>query len=244
LKYAIISDLHANLEATLKCFQEIEKLNADKIICLGDLVDYCANPNEVIEIVKEKCNVTILGNHDEAQINFEVSDWFNDYAKKSSIHTRKVIGKDNLEYLKTLPILHSENDLLFVHSSPLNPFEYNYILSEISAMYNFNSFTEKICFIGHSHYPLIFELSNNFAVLVDNKYYNDINLDKNKRYIINVGSVGQPRDGNFKLSFGFFDTETYNYKNIRAVYDVNLTSKKILKEKLPKLLAERILQGL
>ncbi len=238
MKYAIISDVHANLEAVTACFKEINKFNVDRIICLGDLVDYCAEPNEVVDLIKKNCDIVILGNHDEAQFKFSMAEQFSDNARISSIHTRSVINPKFVEYFKTLPYTHSENGLLFVHASPLDPPAYNYLLDEETAEINFKSFNEKVCFIGHSHKPLIFESSaggiNQIAGGV---------LNKNSRYIINVGSVGQPRDENPLLSFGLFDSDDFTYRNVRVEYDVKTASQKIRKTGLPLALAERLIKG-
>ncbi len=239
MKYAIISDLHANLEAVEACFAEIENLKADRIICLGDLVDYCAQPIEVIQLVQNRCHVVVLGNHDEAQFNYPLSERFNERAKISSIHTRTVLEAAHIDYFRSLPMMHSENDMLFVHSSPVDPPAYKYMLDEEAAAANFPSFAEKICFIGHSHRPLIFESSAEVFRSVE-----EGRLDSAKRYIINVGSVGQPRDNNPKLSFGFFDTALWEYRNIRIEYDTKAASEKIAKEGLPEFLANRILEGI
>lgn len=239
MKYAVISDVHANLEAVTACLSEIEKLKADRIICLGDMVDYCAEPNKVVSIIRKKCDVVILGNHDEAQYNYRLSERFNERARISSVHTRSILDKDHLEYFKTLKLTHSENNLLFVHSSPCEPRNYSYVLDEEDAEEAFSQFDEQICFIGHSHKPVIFELKEN-RIKIDAEE----NLNPSNRYIINVGSVGQPRDGNPELSFGFFDDEKFLYKNIRVSYDTETASQKIKNEKLPDFLAERIISGI
>lgn len=238
MKYAIISDVHANLEAVTACFKEIERLKADRIICLGDLVDYCAQPNEVVDIIKNNCDVVVLGNHDEAQYKYEMIERYTEFARISSIHTRSVIEPRYIEYFKTLPYTHTENDLLFVHASPLNPHDFKYVLKEESAELNFEAFNEHICFIGHSHRPIIFKKTSSGVTVSDSGM-----LEKNSRYIINVGSVGQPRDGNPKLSFGFYDSDENIYTNIRIDYDTAASSKKIKAIGLPQHLYERILTG-
>lgn len=238
MKYAIISDVHANLEAVEASFREIEILKADRIICLGDLVDYCAQPNEVISIIKNNCDIVILGNHDEAQYKHSISDRFREFARISSVHTRGVLDPVHLKYIKSLSLTHSENDLFFVHASPFEPSSYKYVLDEDRAKQNFGSFNEKICFIGHSHRPVIFESTDSGVQIIP-----EGKLNTNNRYIINVGSVGQPRDNNNKLSFGFFDTDDFSYSNIRVNYDRVSASIKIYKEGLPVYLAHRILEG-
>jgi len=237
--YAIISDVHANLEAVTACFQEIDKIKPDKIICLGDLVDYCAEPNEVIEIIWSRCDIVLLGNHDEAQYDYSIPKWFREYAKTSSKLTRSLLSKDNLEFLKTLPRLHTENNILFVHASPKYLPRYKYVLDTDAAYDNFPSFSEHICFIGHSHRPIIFREGDGFAEIIGPEQ-----VTSEGKYIINVGSVGQPRDGNPKLAFGLFNSETYAYQQYRVDYDITTASEKISKLPLPSSLAERLFEGL
>ena len=239
MKYAIISDVHANLEALTVCLNEIDKIQPDRIICLGDLVDYCAQPNETVEIIKSRCDVVILGNHDEGQFNYELVKGYSENAYISSLHTRTVINPEYVEYFKTLPYSHTENNLLFVHASPCRPESYSYVLETESVRENFKYFAEQVCFIGHSHRPVIFEeRGRNIKEIYSQR------LNPNCRYIINVGSIGQPRDGNPKVSFGIFDTEKFEYQNIRLDYEIKPASDKILKEGLPKSLAMRLFEGI
>ena len=238
MKIAVISDIHANLEALEACLAKLDELKPDKLVCLGDMVDYCAQPNECIELIRNNSDIVILGNHDEAQFNHELIEGFSENAYLSSVHTRTVIKPEYVEYFKTLPYSYSIENLLFVHASPLTVPEYSYILTPETAKFNFKSFSENICFIGHSHRPVIFKEhgSNVFET-------ESVNKEEKFRYIINAGSIGQPRDGDPRLSFGFFDTENYNYINYRVNYPVENASKKIMLENLPVFLAERILKG-
>jgi len=238
VKYVIISDVHANLEALESCFKKIDELNPDKIICLGDLVDYCAHPNECVEIIKSRCDVVILGNHDEAQFNYSVAEGFSEHAKISSIKTRDVIEKKFVEYFKTLSLTYSENNILFIHGSPFFPNEYNYVLEKEDAEDSFRNFGEQICFIGHSHRPIIWESNEG---RINNVSKN--NLDENSSYIINVGSIGQPRDGDPMASFGFYDSDKMIYENVRVEYDVASAARKIIDAGLPEKLAERLFIG-
>lgn len=238
MKIAIISDIHANLEALEICFAKINELNPDKLICLGDLVDYCAQPNECIELIKNNCDVVLMGNHDEAQFNYDLAEGFTENAFISSVHTRSVIKREYVEYFRTLPYTYSIKNMLFVHASPSIPQAYKYILYPESAELAFKSFSEKVCFIGHSHRPVIFEELNLNVFKTES-----VTDRENTRYIINVGSVGQPRDGDPRLSFGFIDTDEFKYCNYRFQYPAETASKKILFEGLPPFLAERILKG-
>jgi len=234
MRIAIISDIHSNLEALTKALEIIDTKNIDEIVCLGDIVGYGANPNECVEIIKKRAKYVVMGNHDFAvAVDPTELVYFNSYARESDLWTRSVLTEENLEFLRSLPFTISIKNLLFVHSSPAQPREWEYIFTEAQAKVQFKYFTEKICFIGHSHLPGIFP---------ETGLYNG-KIDKNNRYIINVGSIGQPRDGDWRLSFGIFDTDTWTYENIRSEYEVDKASLKILQNGLPDFLARRIIIG-
>jgi putative phosphoesterase len=238
MRIAIISDIHANLEALTACLKRIDELNPDLIISLGDLVDYGAEPNECMELLYGKVSHWVLGNHDEAQFDFSVSDGFSANALISSVKTRSLLDKKFVEFFKTFSRQVSIENCLFVHSSVFEPEKYPYILNEGSARYNFKYLKHAICFIGHSHIPVIFEEG-----MHEVRRVSQVNPQKKNRYIINVGSIGQPRDGNSKSAFGFFDTETFEYRNIRVEYDITSASSKIIRLGLPEELGLRLFHG-
>ncbi len=234
MRIAIISDIHSNLEALTKAFEIIETKNVDEIVCLGDIVGYGANPNECVELIKKRVKYVIMGNHDYAvAVDSRELAYFSSHARESDLWTRDVLTRENLEFLKSLPFTIQLKNLLFVHSSPAQPREWEYIFTEPQAKVQFHYFNEKICFIGHSHIPGIFPESG---------FYNG-KLEKNIRYIINVGSIGQPRDGDWRLCFGIFDTTTWTYEQIRSEYDVEKTAEKIIRNGLPEFLARRLFVG-
>ncbi|CUT05583.1 metallophosphoesterase family protein, partial [Candidatus Kryptobacter tengchongensis] len=189
MRIAIISDIHSNLEALTKAFEIIDTKNVDEIVCLGDIVGYGANPNECVELIRKRVKYVVMGNHDYAvAVDPAELFYFSSYARESDLWTREVLTKENLDFLKSLPFTISLKNLLFVHSAPAQPREWEYIFTEAQAKVQFQYFKEKICFIGHSHFPGIFP---------ENGFYNG-KLDRNTRYIINVGSIGQPRDGDWR----------------------------------------------
>ncbi len=235
MRIAIISDIHSNLEALTKAFEIIETKNIDEIVCLGDIVGYGANPNECVELIRKRVKYVVMGNHDYAvAVDPTELFYFSSHARESDLWTREVLTRENLEFLKSLPLTISFKNLLFVHSSPAQPREWEYIFTEAQAKVQFQYFNEKICFIGHSHLPGVFPEKGS---------YNG-KIDKNMRYIINVGSVGQPRDGDWRLCFGIFDTNTWTYEQIRSEYEVEKASIKIIQNGLPEFLARRILVGI
>ncbi|MFI5251493.1 MAG: metallophosphoesterase family protein [Bacteroidota bacterium] len=232
MRIAILSDIHSNLEALQQALSIIVEKKVDEVVCLGDTVGYGANPNECVDLVRKTTPHILLGNHDEAIINPDIAQTFNPNARAAAEWTASQLTDENKRFIKSLPYDYAIEDLYFVHSSPFEPHEWHYILSASNANKNFEFFSERICFIGHSHEPMV--------------YCEDIwtkEVLPGKRYIINVGSVGQPRDKDPRLSFGLYDTETYRYENIRATYDVKTASEKIRKIGLPFVLAERILVG-
>jgi predicted phosphodiesterase len=232
MRYAFISDIHSNLEALTKALEIIDDRSADKIICLGDIVGYGANPNECIELVRLRCSTVIRGNHDEAILDVSIAERFTEDARSAILWTCRHIGEENISYLRTLPLSDKKEDILLVHSSPCHPQEWEYILDEDTAVHALHCYSETLCFIGHTHTPAIFSTGGRVKSLI-----------RGNRYLVNVGSIGQPRDHRTDLSFGFFDTETWEYENIRSSYDVAGTVQKIFNSDLPPRLGHRLLLG-
>jgi predicted phosphodiesterase len=232
MRIAIISDIHSNLEALIKALEIIDSKNIREIVCLGDIIGYGANPNECLSLIRKATKHVTLGNHDEAVFHSAMAYHFNRHARSAVLWTGKQLFKDDLDYLSNLPVKLELWDAFFTHASPLSPQDWNYILTPSDAEENMHYFSQSICFVGHSHIPAIF---------CDKKEVT--HLERGRKYIVNVGSVGQPRDHDRRLSFGIFDTESFTYENIRSEYDVQKASQKILQAGLPATLAERILVG-
>ncbi|MBI3193356.1 MAG: metallophosphoesterase family protein [Ignavibacteriae bacterium] len=232
MRVAIISDIHSNLEALNTAFSVIAVKNVDEIICLGDVVGYGPNPNECVEVVLKHTQHIILGNHDEAAVNLATAEYFNPYARIAAEWTNKELTQKNKELLRKLPYTIERHGLLFVHASPFQPELWYYIVSFSDAQKNFRYFTQPVCFVGHSHVPIIFS---------DDLWTPDV--QRGGKYIINVGSIGQPRDHDPRLSFGVFDTETWQYENVRLEYDMKETARKIRIAGLPTILADRLFDG-
>ncbi|MCX6132657.1 MAG: metallophosphoesterase family protein [Ignavibacteriales bacterium] len=233
MRIAIISDVHSNLEALTSAFGAMESRRVDEVVCLGDTVGYGANPNECLGLIRSRCSVILQGNHDAAAIDLSVANQFTLNAQLSAIWTLGALLEENKSFLKDLPQMKPQGDLLFSHASPFEPEEWHYVISEFDTREAFEAFAEKICFIGHSHIPVIFSGREKVPA-----------VERSGRFIVNVGSVGQPRDGNPHLSFGIFDTDAWSYENIRVGYDVEAAAQKIRKAGLPRSLAERLYQGL
>ncbi|MBN1482198.1 metallophosphoesterase family protein [candidate division KSB1 bacterium] len=241
MTYAIISDIHANLAALQHVLERIQDFNCDRLVCLGDIVGYGPFPNECCEIIQEKADICIIGNHDHAAIGRTSTEYFNKYAKSALGWTTKKLSAKNKRYLQERPAQVSENDLLFVHAAPIEPLNWNYILSLYDADDNFRSFNEKVCFIGHSHVPAIISYEDGeFPVYEQGP---QVKLYNGFRYIINVGSVGQPRDKNPDACFGIYDTASSVFQLERVSYNIQDTQNAMQKKGLPIFLIERLALG-
>ncbi|HEY6953239.1 MAG TPA: metallophosphoesterase family protein [Bacteroidota bacterium] len=233
MRFAIISDLHSNLEALQKALELIDQESVQEIVCLGDIVGYGADPNECVNLVRSRCRIVLRGNHDAAAVNPLNAESFTRNARIAAEWTRQQLSPENRRYLEGLPYTASRDGILFVHASPYQPESWFYVLSEEDLESAFQNFSEQLCFIGHSHFPGIFSEEGPAKT-----------VSRGLRYLINVGSIGQPRDGNAKLSFGIFDTERWEYRNIRSEYPIQIAAEKIIRAGLPRALADRLPLGM
>ena len=233
MQFAIISDIHSNLEALTRAFELIDQESIQEVVCLGDIVGYGANPNECVGLVRDRCTIVLRGNHDAAAVNPSNAESFTRNARIAAEWTGKELSDSNKKFLEGLPYTYRMDEILFVHSSPYQPESWYYVLTEEDLQSAFQSFEERICFIGHSHFPGIFSEEGPA-----------LSVSPAERYVVNVGSVGQPRDGNARLSFGIFDTERWNYRNIRSEYPFQIAAEKILRAGLPRALADRLTLGM
>ncbi len=241
MRYGVISDIHANLEALEAVFDELQKAKVDEIICLGDIVGYGPDPEKCVELVRKHCKFSLAGNHDHALLGLIDTRFFNQYAKKSVEWTKVQLSKTSTEYLHSLPLIEKIENFTIVHASPARPETWNYILSIDDAADNFTYIQGVCCFVGHSHVPIILERNNDNKVVI--KRENNLELDQDKQYIINIGSVGQPRDLDPRAAYAIFNSEVYRFDLQRVRYDMSKTQKKIIERGLPAYLAERLSSG-
>ena len=241
MRYIVFSDLHSNLEALNQFEKDIEKIAHDKLVCLGDIVGYGADPNPCVEWVVRNVDICIAGNHDWAAVNKTDTSYFNISAYASCLWTREKLSDKNKVYLCSLSLDHKEGGVYWVHASPNEPETWRYVTSKSDRERLFNSFDAPICFVGHTHKPLILEQTPDGEV---KDYISDVwNIKPENRYIINVGSLGQPRDRNPNPAFMLYDSEERTVKLHRFEYDLNSAQDKIRDNGLPSDLAERLGQG-
>ena len=240
MRYGIFSDVHSNLEAFETVLDSYQSEDIDEYICVGDIVGYGADPSPCIDIVKKLTPCNICGNHDRAVCGlFDVS-YFNAAAREAALWTRDVIPQEDLDYLKSLELTCKKKEFVVVHGSLQSPESFNYILSSYDAYKTIERMQVPVCFVGHSHVAGVFLFDGEKMGYSQKER---IAIEPGKKYVINVGSVGQPRDGDKRASYACYDVEKKVAEIKRVSYDIEKAKNKILKANLPPRLAYRLLEG-
>ncbi|MCC6696134.1 MAG: metallophosphoesterase family protein [Candidatus Hydrogenedentes bacterium] len=240
MRYAIISDIHANLEALEAVLRRIDDLHVDQLVCLGDVVGYNANPDECATVIREAGIPTICGNHDAVACGIEEPWGFNPVALHAALWTREHLSEINLAWLKQLPDSIKFEHFLAAHGSPTDRDCYLFTWEDVLPHLNFLEEQDyRLCFFGHTHSPGIFSTDGLYTVDSDSKFA----LGEGKTFFINPGSVGQPRDGDPRAAFGLYDSEKNEYEQIRAEYDIRKAADRVVESGLPPFLGERLFLG-
>ncbi len=243
MRVAVLSDIHSNLEALEAVLEHASGQSVDRIVCLGDLVGYGADPNLCCDQIRELTDVVVAGNHDHASVGLTDYSRFNRVAQTTIQWTSSMLLVNHRRYLERLPLSleHPELRATLVHSTPSRPEVWWYLFGATEAALEFDAFHTHVCFIGHTHVPCTFVKDPGGDVAL--KPLNRLRLQEGYRYLINVGSVGQPRDGNPDASYLVFDSESAMCDLHRVSYDLQTAKKKILQAGLPPVLAERLSYG-
>jgi predicted phosphodiesterase len=241
MRIALISDIHANLEALEAVLADIRQTGVDQIYCLGDVIGYGAEPKACLDLVLAHCSLIVRGNHEEALLRESYTRDMSSPAAKALAWTQRQLSPADLKLLDTWPLVKVGADARVVHASPAEPIKFKYAVSRLDCEFAFRAFTEKVCFFGHSHIPLAAE--EMVPGVMRWIKSNEFQLDPQSRYLVNVGSVGQPRDGNPKSRWVLVEDEPAQISIKSVAYDILKTQKKIIKAGLPKGLAERLALG-
>ena len=245
MRALVVSDLHSNIEALRKVMSRVRRKKFDRVICLGDFVGYGAQPNQVLDVMRtlHGPKLYIRGNHDRVAAGLEDGFGFNSAAKHAAIWTREHLSAPNRRFLRDLavgPIRTS--DVLICHGSPHD--EDEYVFHETHAAQIFAIHDAPFILYGHTHLPVVFSCDDRDRVRGQIIRENDtVRLRAGLRYLINPGSVGQPRDHNPDASFGIFDSDKMTVQFLRVPYDVAKSQAAILRAGLPRVLADRLAQG-
>ncbi len=234
MRVGIVSDIHGNWEALSAVSSALEKERVEEVWCLGDIVGYGPDPQECIKWVKQNCRLTVCGNHDKAVCREEEATFFNHIARKAIMWTCEQLSEEEIRFLDSLPYTISLGEILLVHSSPESPRSWGYILNEWDAERAFENCEERLIFVGHTHRPQAYEYRAGEALRSEFP----VTIKLNIRYLINPGSVGQPRDRDPRASFGILEDETFRL--LRVEYDIEKTQAKMYERGLPEHLAKRL----
>ncbi len=235
-RYAVLGDIHSNLEALEVVLRDAEEQDVNSYICVGDVVGYNGNPSECLDRIRDLGCVCVRGNHDHYCSNDESLDDFQPLAANVIDWTRNQLSGDQLQFLRDLKYVRTVKGFTIVHSTLDMPEKWGYVFDGLEAEANFNYQITSVCFHGHTHVPIAFEKRGK----VVKKKYTNLEISLGRKYFINVGSVGQPRDGDPRASYAVYDVDAKTVELRRIPYDVEKTQDRIRKVGLPERLAKRL----
>ncbi len=239
MRIALFGDIHANLEALESVLADAAAQGVTDYVCTGDVVGYNADPVACLEIVREMDCPTVKGNHDEDASGSHSLDSMNPIAAAALEWTRSQLSDEQRQWLRRLRMVRQVSDFTVVHSTLDQPSNWNYVTNRFDAMANFSYQFTQVCFNGHTHVPRVYVKTDKVQEIPADS----ILIENGAKYFINIGSVGQPRDGDWRAAYAIYDTEQKLVTIRRVEYDVATTQKKILDAGLPPMLAERIAEG-
>ena len=239
MKFAIIADIHGNLEAFRTVLADAEQQKPTHYVCLGDVVGYNANPKECLDIVRSMNIPCVKGNHDEYCSTENPLDGFNPAAAEAVNWTREQLTEEDRQWLRDLKYVRMVTSFSIVHATLDGPQRWGYVFDKLAAAASFTYQNTAVCFFGHTHVPVAFMRDS----VVRGGTYTIFKIDAGKKYFVNVGAVGQPRDNNPKAAYVVYDVDEGTIELRRLEYDIPKAQKKILEAGLPERLAERLAYG-
>ena len=239
MKFAIIADIHGNLDAFQVVLEDAKKQQVTNYACLGDVVGYNANPKECLDIVRTMNMPCVKGNHDEYCSSDEHLEGFNPAAAEAVNWTRTQLTEDDRQWLRDLKYSRMVTNFTIVHATLDGPQRWGYVFDKLAAAASFTYQNTSVCFFGHTHVPVAFVKDS----VVRGGTYSKFKTEPGKKYFVNVGAVGQPRDNNPKCAYVIYDTIDGTIEIRRLDYDIAAAQKKILAAGLPERLAERLAYG-
>ena len=241
MRYGIFSDVHSNLQALAAVMDAYSRENIDMYYCLGDVVGYGADPSSCIARIKELPLITLAGNHDWAVAGLIGHEDFNIEAQEAVLWTRERLGNEEIRYLEGLRLVFRDEGYTLAHGTLNDPAAFDYMFDEAAASDTFRVMETPLCFVGHTHDPGTFVKYADNRVIFERMA--DIKLQPEKRYIINAGSVGQPRDGDPRAVYCVYDSDQGLVQIKRVAYDTFAARASIINAGLPAYLGDRLLSG-
>lgn len=247
MKIAFLADLHANLEATEACLAKARALGAERFVLLGDYIGYNADPLAVLRLVMrlvEEGAVAIRGNHDHAALSADGGAGMNEAARAGLAYSQAQLGEAERAFLARLPMTFEEADRLYVHAEPGEPEAWHYVEEPEEARRALEETTARLTFTGHVHVPRLFGITATMKLTAFRPVAGvSVPLPRPRQYMVVLGAVGQPRDGDRNACLGLFDTTSNEMTWHRVAYDVAATAAKIRAAGLPESLALRLERG-
>lgn len=239
MKIALFGDIHANWEALESVLSDAESQGCDSYVCLGDVVGYNADPVKCLEKIQQMGCPVVKGNHDEDAGGDHSLEMMNPTAAEALQWTRNQLNAEQREWLARIRMVRQVEDFTVVHSTLDQPNVWNYVTNKFDAMSNFSYQFTQVCFHGHTHVPRVFVRGTR----VQEVQPEAVAIEPGMKYFINAGSVGQPRDGEWRASYCIYDMDNKIVTFRRLEYDIETTQRKILEAGLPKVLADRLANG-
>lgn len=239
MRYAIFGDVHANLEALQAVLEDARAHEVTHFVCLGDLVGYNADPVACLELVRSMECPIVKGNHDEQACEVTDLSYFNPLAARAIQWTRDQLTDEHKEWLKALKFSRLVRNFTIVHSTLDSPASWGYVLSDLDASASFSYQHTQLCFYGHTHVPRAFIRDTRVHEVAPDL----ITLEAGKKYFFNAGSVGQPRDQDWRASYAIYTPAEQTIQWRRLSYDIETAQKKIIAAGLPERLALRLAEG-
>lgn len=238
--YGVIGDIHSNYDALTAVVHKLQEEHVDKVLCVGDIVGYAAEPAKCIDLIRELNCTAVAGNHDYAAVGKFPINYFHADARAAILWTIQQLSDEHIDYLKNLPLVTKLDSITLVHGSLNHPEFFDYILSAVDAQMSFDLLKTPICFYGHTHIPLALFLDKG-NIYIDRE--NTLNINNREKVLINVGSVGQPRDWDLRASCAIYNTEENIVRIHRVKYNINDAVGKIYLAGLPGINALRLTES-
>jgi diadenosine tetraphosphatase ApaH/serine/threonine PP2A family protein phosphatase len=249
MRLAIFSDIHANREAFDACLAHAMRQKINRMVCLGDIVGYGADPQYLVERLQrltEEGAIVLKGNHDEAAVTCDTSG-MNEYATAAIEWTARSLDRQALAFLQSLPMSvtgEETGDCLFVHAEGSDPHDWRYVNDPVSAERSLQAVAQRVTFCGHVHVPQLYNMGKSkTAQLFTPKHGEPIPLVGRRQWLAVMGATGQPRDRNPAAAYAIYDTDTNELTYFRVPYDIEGAAAKIHAAGLPNMLAARLFVG-
>ncbi len=236
MRFAILSDIHANLEALEAVLADAQAQACSNFVCLGDVVGYNANPSQCLKMIRDLECPVVKGNHDEQVSMAASTESFNELAEEAIGWTRAQLSADEKAWLADLRLTRQVRDFTIVHATLDTPGQWGYVFNDLDAIASFTYQHTTLCFFGHTHWPTAFVRDDDVRRLAAGQ----IPLLPGKKYFLNPGSIGQPRDRDWRAAYGILDLDRQIFEHRRVKYDLEKAQQKIRRAGLPERLADRL----